>query len=430
MVTLNSDWRSEEMEKEPVKLQVKKRFFNEVYLPTLKNTSRQLLFYGGAGSGKSVWMVIRQILIYMRSPEPRKCLVVRKVGATIRESIFAEFKKNLSALQILDYCKVSESNFTITLPNGSQFIFKPMDDPEKIKSISGIDDIMIEEATELTLDDFSQLNLRLRSNKPNNQIIMAFNPVSKSNWIYKNYFEGNPELKDTTIIHTTYKDNKFLPQSYIDALHDMMRTNEAYYKIYALGEFASLGKLVFSNWKEEHFDPFELAQDGLIPRFGLDFGFSADPSTLVCTLVDRANKKIYVFDEMYQKSMTNIEIFEEINSRGYTKAEIIADSSEPKSIEELKRYGLRKIKASKKGNDSVLWGINFIQGYEIIVHPRCKNFIDELQNYEYQKDKKTNEYINKPIDAFNHLMDALRYALEPEMPRNRMSTMQKVALGI
>lgn len=430
MNNLNQQWGAQNVQAVPITLKLKKRFFNEIYLPTLKNTSRLLLFYGGAGSGKSVWMVTRQIILYMKSPEPRKCLVVRKVGATIRESIFAEFKKNLSALKLLDFCKVSESNFTITLPNNAQFIFKPMDDPEKIKSISGIDDIMIEEATELTVDDFSQLNLRLRSRKPNNQIIMAFNPVSKSNWIYKQFFEGNPELKDTTIMHTTYKDNKFLPQSYIDALHDMMRTNEAYYKIYALGEFATLGKLIFTNWKEEEFDFYDLVKKGYTPRLGMDFGFSADPSTLIATLVDRSTKTIYVFDEMYQRAMTNVEIYEEILTRGYSKAEIIADSSEPKSIEELKRYGVRKIKASRKGNDSVLWGINFIQGYNIVVHPRCKNFIEELNNYEYQKDKKTNEYINKPIDTYNHLMDALRYALEPEMPRSRMSTLEKGAIGL
>jgi len=414
---------------EPLKIVFKKRFFNEVYLPTLNNTNRLLLFFGGAGSGKSVWAFQRQVILYLKSPVPRKCLVVRKVGATIRESVFAELKKTLSSFNILDLCKVSESNFTITLPNGSQFIFKALDDPEKIKSISGIDDIMIEEATELTLDDFSQLNLRLRSRKPNNQIVMMFNPVAKTNWIYKRFFEGDPELVDTSIVHTTYKDNRFLPTSYIDALEDMMHSNPTYYKIYALGVFASLGKLILTNWEAKEFNHFDLMKKGFVSRFGMDFGFSADPSTLVCTFVDRATKTIYIFDEMYQKAMTNVEIFEELQLRGYVKQEIIADSSEPKSIEELKRYGVRKIKPARKGNDSVLWGLNFLQGYKLIVHPRCVNMIEELENYEYQKDKKTNEYLNKPIDSYNHLIDALRYAIEPEMPSNRMNTMEKGALG-
>lgn len=416
----------------PLKISFKKRFFNECYLETLKNTSRLLLLYGGAGSGKSVWGVQRQVILYLKSPEPRKCLVVRKVGATIRESIFAEFKKNLSAMKILDHCKVSESNFTITLPNKAQFIFKALDDPEKIKSISGIDDIMIEEATELTKDDFSQLNLRLRSRKPNNQIVMMFNPVSKQNWIYKDFFEGNPDLtkKNATIIHTTYKDNKFLPPEYIDALHEMMDSNPTYYRIYALGEFASLGKLIYTNWTTQEFDVYELLGQGMHARFGLDFGFSADPTAFVGFLVDKPNKTLYFFDEMYKRGMTNEDIAQELFDRGYSKEIITADSSEPKSILELKRNGIRRIKSAKKGNDSVNWGINFAQGWKMVVHPRCTNLIEELENYEYQKDKKTNEYINKPVDAFNHLLDAMRYGLEDEMPENRMNTMQKGALGI
>ncbi|WKV24100.1 terminase large subunit [Bacillus phage PSYJ-YH] len=372
------------------------------------------------------------MILYLRSPEPRKCLVVRKVGATIRESIFSEFKKNLSAMKLLDLCKVSESNFTITLPNKSQFIFKALDDSEKIKSISGVDDILIEEATELSKDDFSQLNLRLRSRKPNNQIIMMFNPVSKQNWLYKEFFEGNPDLKakNCTIVHTTYKDNKFLPQSYIDALHEMMDSNPTYYRIYALGEFASLGKLIYTNWEEKEFDMYELMEKGYHARFGLDFGFSADPTAFIGFFVDKTNKTLYFFDELYQKGMTNEDIAEWLFERGYAKEPITADSSEPKSIMEIKRSGVRRIKPAKKGNDSVNWGINFAQGWKFIVHPRCVHFKEELENYEYQKDKKTNEYLNKPVDAFNHLMDAMRYGLEDEMPTTRMSSMQKGALGI
>lgn len=417
------------MNEVPLRISFKKRFFNECYLETLKNTSRLLLFYGGAGSGKSVWAIQRQVILYLKSPEPRKCLVVRKVGSTIRESVFAEFKKILSSFHILDLCKVSESNFTITLPNKAQFIFKALDDPEKIKSISGIDDIMIEEATELTLDDFSQLNLRLRSRKPNNQIVMMFNPVSKMNWIYKEFFKDNPDLteKDATIIHTTYKDNRFLPQSYINSLHAMMASNPTYYRIYALGEFASLGKLIFTNWHEEEFDIYDLMNKGYHARFGLDFGFSADPTAFIGFFVDKPNKTLYFFDELYRRGMTNEDIAAWLFERGYAKEPITADSSEPKSILEIKRNGIRRIQGALKGNDSVSWGINFAQGWKFVVHPRCEHFIEELENYEYQKDKKTNEYMNKPVDAFNHLMDAMRYGLEAEMPANRMSTMTKGA---
>lgn len=259
---------------------------------------------------------------------------------------------------------------------------------------------------------------------------MMFNPTSKQSWIYKNYFEGNPELKDTTIVHTTYKDNKFLPEGYISALKEMMNTNPVYYRIYALGEFASLGKLIYTNWETQEFNPHDLINKGFHMRTALDFGYSADPTAFIAFFVDRKTKTLYFFDELYQKGMTNDDIAEWLYENGYSKAVITADSSEPKSIMELKRNGIRRIKPAKKGNDSLSWGINFAQGWKFIVHPRCVNFIEELENYEYQKDKKTNEYLNKPVDAFNHLMDAMRYGLEDEMPENRMNTMQKGALGI
>lgn len=417
---------------------IKKRFFNPIYLDfplpdgTRINlldhyTTRTIVLYGGAGSGKSRFGVQRTVLKAMRYSN-RKVLVIRKVTSTIRDSIFAEFKGVLSQYKILPYCKVTETNFTITLPNGSTFIFKGMDDPEKIKSISGIDDIVIEEATELTLDDFSQLNLRLRSRKPYNQILLMYNPVSKANWVYKTFHEGQPP-ESTIVVHTTYKDNKFLPQSYIDNLTDMMNVNPVYYRIYALGEFASLGKTVFDNWRVEDFNYWDLIKQGHKAYFGLDFGYTNDPTAFICSIVDTSNKRIYVFDEHYEQGMVNSEIASMICNKGYGKDVITADSSEPKSIEELKRSGLRRVKSARKGKDSVVHGIQFIKQFEIIVHPRCKMFKMELENYTWQKDKATNEYLNKPIDEFNHLLDAFRYSLEDVMPRNRLSSISKQMLG-
>ncbi|MDA1658814.1 PBSX family phage terminase large subunit [Bacillus cereus group sp. TH153LC] len=301
--------------------------------------------------------------------------------------------------------------------------------PEKIKSISGIDDILIEEATELTVDDYSQLNLRLRSRKGNNQIVLMYNPTSKSNWVYKMFHEGKlPE--SCKVVHTTYRDNKFLPDSYIKALEDMMHTNPVYYKIYALGEFATLSKLIFTNWETSWFDPYAHFKEGRKAHFGMDFGFSEDPTTLVSVIPDMQRKILYVFDEHYEKGMTNKDVFDMIVNKGYIRQRIIADSADPKSIEELKRLGVSKIKPSRKGNDSVLHGIQFIQQFKMVIHPSCTAIVEELENYTYEKDRKTNEYINKPIDKFNHILDALRYALEDVMPRGRVSTMEKTALGI
>ncbi|MED1431129.1 MULTISPECIES: PBSX family phage terminase large subunit [Bacillus cereus group] len=416
------------MKEQPqINITIKKRFFNECYLPYLNIKERLLVLYGGAGSGKSVFGVQRSVIKLLKNK--RKMLVVRKVTNTIRESIFAEFKKALSTFGILEHCKISESNFSIKLPNGSEIIFKGMDDPEKIKSIQGLDDILIEEATELTLDDYSQLNLRLRSKKKNNQIVLMYNPTSKANWVYKMFHETKPP-KSCKVVHTTYKDNKFLPQTYIDSLHDLMRTNNAYYKIYALGEFATLSKTIYENWEVSDFNVMDLFKSGLKSYHGMDFGYSQDPTTLVCAIPDMKNKILYIYDEHYEKAMTNRDIYNMLSYKQYTKQRIIADSSEPKSIEELKRLGIYRVKPARKGKDSINHGIQFIKQFKIIVHPKCEKTKLELENYVYKKDKSTNEYTNEPIDNFNHILDALRYALEEVMPRNRARSMSKALLGL
>lgn len=260
-----------------INLTVKKSFFNEAYLPYLENKERITVFYGGAGSGKSVFAVQKMIIKYMKNPD-RTCLVVRKASAQIRDSIFAEYKSQLNRFGILQYCSVVATTMQIELPNGSKFIFKGIDDPEKIKSIHGIDDIMIEEATQISKDDFTQLGLRMRSRKPNQQIVMMFNPVSKSNWVYKTFFAQEPPV-DTVIIKTTWLDNKFLPPEYVASLEDMKRTNPVYYQIYALGEFASLGKLVYTNWRVRLRQKNALIKKGYKYLFGLDFGLTLSPCT-------------------------------------------------------------------------------------------------------------------------------------------------------
>lgn len=365
----------------------------------------------GAGSGKSVFAVQKLILKLLKYPN-RTLLVIRKVSASLRDSIYQEFLTHLDKFGLTDYCKIMGSSMTIILPNQAKIIFKGIDDPEKLKSISGIDDIMIEEATEITLDDFTQLNLRLRSKAPNQQITLCFNPVSKANWCYKHWFEeGTPE--DTVVVHTTWKDNKFLPQSYIDSLEQMKKTNPVYYKIYAEGVFATLSKLVYNNMTVKEFDWLSLAKTGNYRAlFGLDFGYINDPTAFVACLVNEDKRELYIFDEHYEKGLLNDEIARMIKSKKYQKEIITADSAEQKSIEEIRKSGIYRIRPARKGKDSVLNGIQYLNQYKIYVHPSCTNTIMEFENYCWAKDKATNEYINKPEDNFNHLLDALRYAVE------------------
>lgn len=398
-----------------LKINISKKVFNKAYLPYLEDYNHRFnVFYGGAGSGKSHFVIQKMIFKYLKYPN-RKCLVIRKVGNTLRDSIFALFKSVLADWQLYDHCEVRETLLTIDLPNGSQFIFKGLDDSEKIKSVANIDDIVIEEGTELTLDDFSQLNLRLRSKNPYNQVHIMFNPVSKSNWVYSQWFDKSGyDKKSTTVLHTTYKDNKFLPSDYIEALLAMEKDNYTYYKIYALGEFATLDKLVYTNWTSKEFDYRELMQNiyGMRALFGLDFGYINDPSAFIAVLVDMFYKKIYIFDEFYKKGLLNDAIADEIKSKGYQKEIIVADCAEQKSIEEIRRAGIYRIIPARKGKDSIMNGIQFLQQFKIIVHPSCVNAIEEFKNYTWQKDKSTGEYINKPIDKYNHLLDALRYSMD------------------
>lgn len=352
-------------------------------------------------------------------------LVIRKYGTTLRDSVFQLFMDTLKKWQLLQYCKINLSNYTITLPNGSIFLFKGLDDSEKIKSITDITDIFCEEATELSEDEYTQLDLRLRALVDGLQLIVAFNPVSKVNWVYRRWFAEQKQYENTLILHTNYKHNKFLPQSYIDALEDKARTNYNYYKIYALGEFCTLDKLVFTNWNIEDFDYKEIKGDLLV---GLDFGFVNDVSALVASILDNTNKKIYIFREWGSTGKTNEELASVITSLGFSKSVIVADAAEQKSIAEIKRCGVNRIKACSKGKDSIIHGIDKLQNYKLIVHSDCTEIKTEFENYSWKKDKNTGLYINEPVDAFNHYIDALRYSLQ--CVGTKLQSMSKSNLGL
>ena len=366
--------------------------------------------YGGASSGKSHGVVQKVVLKALKPwKKPRRILFLRKVAATVKDSIFEDVLSCLSSYGILNACKINMSDYRITLPNKAVLIFKGMDNPEKIKSIKGLSDIVMEEATEFTLDDYTQLTLRLRDKgHDKKQIYLMFNPVSKVNWVYSYFFINNH--KNIKITQSTYKDNHFLDKSTKDNIEDLATRNEAYYKIYALGEFATLDKLVFPTYEKKLINKEEVKH--LPSYFGLDFGYVNDPSAFVHLKVDENNKRIYFVEEYVKKGMLNNEIAETIKSLGYQKEVITADSAEKKSIDEIRRLGVDRIRAAKKGPDSVIQGIQFLSQFELIVDERCVKLVEEFENYTWQKDKKTNEYTNVPVDSYNHVIDAARYAVE------------------
>lgn len=371
------------------------------------------VWYGGASSGKSHGVVQKVVLKALKHwNHPRKVLWLRKVDRTIKDSIFADVLGCLSDWRLLNLCKVNQTNYTITLPNGALFLFKGMQDPERIKSIKGLSDVVMEEASEFTLDDYTQLTLRLREPKhKQRQLFCMFNPVSKLNWTYKQWFADDVEVdEDRVVIHqSTYKDNRFLDEANIQTIEDLRRTNPAYYKIYTLGEFATLDKLVFPAFGKCRLN---LASLRYLPSyFGLDFGYTNDETAFMHVKVDENSKTIYVVEEYAQHGMLNDEIASAIKGMGYAKEVITADAAEPKSIAEIKRDGIMRIRPAKKGKDSITQGISFMQQYHLVVDDRCVKTIEELENYTYKKDKATGEYTNEPVDAYNHEIDAIRYAL-------------------
>lgn len=368
--------------------------------------------YGGGSSGKSHGVIQKVVLKALNNWEyPRRILWLRKVQSTIKDSLFEDVKECLINYGIWDMCLWNKTDNKIELPNGAVFLFKGLDNPEKIKSIKGVSDIVMEEASEFTLNDYTQLTLRLRERKHKlKQIFLMFNPVSKLNWVYKYFFEHGKSMKGVLIRQSSYKDNKFLDDMTRENLEMLATRNPAYYKIYALGEFATLDKLVFPKYEKRIISDKEV---GHLPSyFGLDFGYVNDPSAFIHVKIDSDNKKLYVMSEYVKKGMLNNEIAQVINDLGYSKEKITADSAEQKSIMEIKANGIDRIVPAMKGKDSVMAGIQFISQFDIVIDERCYKTIEEFDNYTWKKDKNTDEYYNEPVDTYNHCIDALRYAVE------------------
>lgn len=397
----------------PKKGKLPKSKFNKWVLDNFDDyTNRYEVYYGGGGSGKSYGAT--QKVVFKCIANKRRVLVVRKVGATLKDSIYLLFKNVLNQIGV-GYIE-NKTDLTLTLPNGTVFLFKGLDDSEKIKSITDITDIVIEEATELTQEDFTQLDIRLRPlGVKYPQIYLMFNPVSKVNWCYKHWFEkGTP--KRAKIIHSTFLDNKFLSDEYRLTLENLKDTNPNYYKIYCLGEFATLDKLVFPKYDYRLISAEEV--EGLPLWVGLDFGYTNDPSAITWGRADNAAMKLYITGEYNKKGLTNDEITTRLKALGFEKEEVIADSAEQKSIEEIRRGGIRRIKPAVKGADSIINGIDRLLRYEIIIDERCIHVKEEFDNYTWLKDKKTGEYTNKPIDSYNHHIDSIRYGTQNIIKKN------------
>ena len=372
---------------------------------------------GSRASKKSSTQSLKVITEIIENPNIN-WLVVRKVERTLRDSCYAQLKWAIHRLKVDNFFKCSTSPLEITYkPTGQKILFRGLDDPLKVTSITvevgSLCRLWIEEAYEITSEDaFDRLDESIRGQLPKgmyHQVVLTFNPWSDRHWLKKRFFDE--PSKNVLAMTTNYMCNEFLSEADL-VLFEEMKKNPRRYRTAGLGEWGIVEGLVYENWEERVFDVHEISiRPSVRSAFGMDFGYVNDPSTLFCGLVDTVAREIYVFDEMYEKGMSNEDIKEKVSEMGYSKERIKADSAEPKSIAYLRKAGLTRIRAAKKGPDSIRAGISIIQDYKIIIHPRCVNFITEISNYTWDKDKFDNA-INKPIDDFNHLMDAMRYAME------------------
>lgn len=375
---------------------------------------------GSRASKKSKTTALNNITRLMEYPQAN-LLCVRKTYRTLKDSCFTELKWAIHRLGVDAWWDIKESPLEMTYkPTGQKILFRGLDDPLKVTSITVEVGVLcwlwIEEAYEISSEaDFDTLDESIRGEVPPGlfkQITLTFNPWNEHHWIKHRFFDAAPD-PDILAMTTNYTCNEWLDAADKKVFETMKRNNPRRYRVAGLGDWGIVEGLVYENWEERLFSIDEVRKTpGIKSAFGLDFGYTNDPTALFCGLIDTSSKTLWVFDEIYKPGMSNEDIAAAVIEAGYAKERIRADSAEPKSIDRLYALGLAHIRRARKGKDSINNGIDFIQDYKIFIHPRCTNFLTEIGNYTWDTDTKTGKKLNRPIDDFNHLMDAMRYALE------------------
>ncbi|WP_347090857.1 PBSX family phage terminase large subunit [Staphylococcus ureilyticus] len=382
---------------------------------------------GSRGSKKSKTTALNFIYRLMEH-EWANILVVRRFSNTNKQSTYTDLKWATNQLGVAHLFKFNESLPEITYkPTGQKILFRGLDDPLKITSITVDTGILcwawFEEAYQIeTFDKFSTVveSIRGSANSPDffKQITITFNPWSERHWLKPTFFDEDTKLNNTFSYTTTYRVNEWLDDVDIARYEDLYRTNPRRARIVCDGDWGVAEGLVFDNFEVKEFDWVQKLKDKQVVAHGADFGFTQDPTTLVSTIVDEKNKELWIYDEHYERGMLTNDIYQMYIDKGLKNAKIIADSAEKRLITEIKRKGIPNIKPSVKGSGSIMQGIQFIQGFKIYIHPRCENTIEEFNTYTFDQDKDGN-WLNKPIDSNNHIVDALRYSLEQfHFPKN------------
>jgi phage terminase large subunit len=379
------------------------------YKPLFTNDTRYFILTGGRGSAKSFGVGTFTNLLSFE--QGHKILFTRQTMTSAHLSIIPEFQEKIDLMNLNDFFEVNKSEIK-NKQSGSEIIFRGIktssgDQTANLKSLQGVTTWVLDEAEELTDEaTFDKINLSIRQKGKQNRVILILNPSTKEHWIYKRFFEDkgiaegfNGIKDDVTYIHTTYLDNiKHLDQSFIDEIEKIKETNPKKYKHQILGGWLDKAEgVVFTNWRVDHFIEQNLT------AYGQDFGFSVDPTTLVKVSIDKANKRIYAQELLYKPKLNTSEIYTENVRYCGQRGLIVADSAEPRLIEELRSRGLN-IRGIDK--PKIVDRIALVQDYELIISPDSINIIKELNNYVWH-DKKS----QTPIDDYNHALDGLGYAV-------------------
>lgn len=394
-----------------INLKINRRMFNDAFFPLLYDYStRWEVYRGGSGSGKSHHIMQKIILKCLR--DKRKFCICRRYGSTIEKSCWDLFVSILKEWKIYDYVSINITNRKITFPNGSIVYMFGLDDEQKLLSISGITDFFIEECFEVPRDIVEQINLRLRSNKKDCQIIMAFNPISADSWCY-DFCEVNPPSSFRYHL-STYKDNKFLPKDYILELEEMITRNPSKAEVFVFNRWGNdpTGRVFKNITFMTNFDYQTLLRDkNWEVRVGMDIG-SLDPTAISVSLFNEKTQELYLIDEFYQRGATLDEMYDAIVRMDITKQRIYVDSASPQVISYLKSKGINA-QPCIKGSGSVEARISYLQNLTIyVLEDVCPNGAMEARNFCYLKDRQTSKYTDKTDHTYSHLIcDALGYSI-------------------
>lgn len=399
----------------------------EIYLPKLVGAGyREFWHYqgryrvvkGSRASKKSKTTALNLIWRILTMPGAN-ALVVRRTYRSLKNSCYAELKWAIRQFGVTAAWRFREEPLELTYaPTGQKIYFRGLDDPQKLTSIvaeqGALCFVWLEEAFEISREeDFAMLDESVRGAAPPGlfkQLTLTFNPWNEQHWLKRRFFDAPPD-PDVLAMTVDWHCNEFLDAADRRMFERMAEREPARYRVAGLGEWGVTGGLVYERWQECEFDPREIAaKPGVKSVFGLDFGYVNDETALFCGLADMDARRLYVFDEIYQKGLSNEQIAAAVTRRGYAKEKIRADAAEPKSIDRLRELGLYRLRAARKGPGSVMAGIDYLRDFDIMVRPCCRNFLREIGSYCWERDRE-GRYLNYPKDENNHLMDAMRYAV-------------------